>query len=68
MTDELLKNFETQIESLELIPSSGGVFEVQVNGSLVYSKKATGRHAATSEVVNTVSGLVDGGAAQVGSV
>ena len=66
MTDELLKNFETQIESLELIPSSGGVFEVQVNSSLVYSKKATGRHAAASEVVNTVRGLVDGGAAPEG--
>ena len=27
---------------VELIPSAGGVFEVVVNGKLIYSKKATG--------------------------
>ncbi|MCD6186584.1 MAG: Rdx family protein [Desulfuromusa sp.] len=27
---------------VELIPSSGGVFEVIVDGKLIYSKKATG--------------------------
>ena len=66
MADELLKNFEPQIASLELIPSSGGVFEVLVNGSLVYSKKATGRHAATSEVVNSVRALVGGDTPEAG--
>ncbi len=30
---------------VRLIPGSGGVFEVMVDGDLVYSKKATGRHA-----------------------
>jgi selenoprotein W-related protein len=66
LTDELLKNFEREIASLELIPSSGGVFEVLVNGSLVYSKIATGRHAATSEVINSVRELVGGGAEATG--
>ena len=66
MADELLKNFESEIASLELIPSSGGVFEVLANDSLVYSKKATGRHAATSEVVNSVQALVSGGSAEAG--
>ena len=66
MADELLKNFEPEIASLELIPSSGGVFEVLVNGSLVYSKTATGRHAATSEVVNSVKALAGGGSAEAG--
>jgi selenoprotein W-related protein len=66
LADELLKNFELEIASLELIPSSGGVFEVLVNGSLVYSKKATGRHAATSEVINSVKALAGGGSAEAG--
>jgi selenoprotein W-related protein len=30
---------------VELVPSRGGVFEVSVDGELVYSKKETGRHA-----------------------
>jgi selenoprotein W-related protein len=66
LTDELLKDFETEIESLELIPSSGGVFEVQVNGSLIYSKKATGRHASTGEILNIVKGLAGDHAAEAG--
>ena len=63
MADELLKNFEPEIASLELIPSSGGVFEVLVDGGLVYSKKATGRHAATSEVINSIRDLAGGSTA-----
>ena len=31
--------------AVHLIPGSGGVFEVTVDDDLVYSKKATGRHA-----------------------
>jgi len=36
---------------VKLIPSSGGVFDVTVDGRLVFSKKAVGRHAAPGEVV-----------------
>lgn len=36
--------------SVELVRSSGGVFEIEVDGELVYSKKETGRHAAWPEV------------------
>ena len=39
---------------LELIPSSGGVFEVTVDGSLLYSKKKLGRHAEPGEVMDLV--------------
>jgi selenoprotein W-related protein len=35
-----------------LIPSRGGVFEVVVDGDLIYSKKATGRHADPEEVLS----------------
>ncbi len=35
---------------LELIRSGGGVFEVELDGRLVYSKKATGRHCTHEEV------------------
>lgn len=36
--------------AVELIESSGGVYEVTVEGKLIYSKKATGRHAEWEEV------------------
>ena len=32
------------------MPSSGGRFEVRVGADLVYSKKATGRHAEAGEI------------------
>ena len=42
------------VEVLELVPSSGGVFDVFVDGELVFSKKSVGRHANPGEV----SGLI----------
>jgi selenoprotein W-related protein len=39
---------------VQLIPSSGGVFEVKVDGALVFSKKAIRRHAEPGEVVQLI--------------
>ena len=49
-----MKDFESEIESLELIPSSGGRFEVEVDGDLIFSKAQLGRHAEPGEVVKLV--------------
>lgn len=58
MTDELLKNYEHVIETITLVPSDGGRFEVTVNGQLVYSKLQTHRHAEPGEVLGLVRKLV----------
>ena len=52
MTDEVLgeREIEVFVRSWTLVPSSGGRFEVTVNGELVFSKKAVGRHAEPGEV------------------
>jgi len=52
--EQLLDEFSQHIEALTLIPSAGGVFDVTVDGDLVYSKEATGRHAEDGEVVGLV--------------
>jgi predicted Rdx family selenoprotein len=36
--------------SIELIRSSGGVFEVTRNGQLIYSKRATGLHPTWHDI------------------
>jgi selenoprotein W-related protein len=41
---------------VRLIPSSGGVFEVTVDCELVFSKKASRRHAEPGEVVRVIRG------------
>jgi selT/selW/selH-like putative selenoprotein len=35
---------------IDLIRSGGGAFEVELDGTLIYSKKATGRHCTPEEI------------------
>jgi selenoprotein W-related protein len=48
---------------VRLIPSSGGVFDVKLDGELVFSKKAIGRHAERGEVVGLMLKRRGGGTA-----
>lgn len=57
--DELLKEYEHMIETVSLVPSDGGKFEVSVNGRLVYSKLETKRHAEAGEIITIISKMVD---------
>ena len=56
--DELLKHYEHLIETVTLVPSDGGKFEVSVNGQLLYSKLETHRHAEPGEVLGLVRKMV----------
>lgn len=58
LTDELMKNYEHVIESITLVPSDGGRFEVTINGNLVFSKLQTHRHAEPGEVLGLVKNIV----------
>jgi selenoprotein W-related protein len=52
LTAEILgeREIEAFIASWKLIPSKGGAFELVINGDLLYSKKALGRHAEPGEI------------------
>jgi selenoprotein W-related protein len=50
LADELLTKYTHVIESLTLIPSSGGRFEVLADETLIFSKLTAGRHAEPGEV------------------
>ena len=54
MAEELLLEFEPNIDTFTLVPSDGGRFEVNVNGTLVYSKLQTKRHVEQGEVVSLI--------------
>jgi selenoprotein W-related protein len=58
---ELLKEYEPEIESVTLIPSDGGRFEVTVNNRLVYSKLRTGRHVQPGEVRDLIKKHLEDG-------
>ena len=42
------------MHEVQLIPGSGGVFEVNLDGELLFSKKTLKRHAAPGEVVGLI--------------
>ena len=55
VTEELLKNFQHRIESLTLVTGTKGVFDVEVDGEMVYSKEKTRRKPGPGEVVDAMN-------------
>lgn len=49
--EEIITHFRRDIDKLELIPGSGGIFEVTVNGDKIYSKDDTGVFPDTDEII-----------------
>ncbi len=55
---DLLSNYQHVIAQVEINTGSQGVFDVSVDGELLYSKKQTGRHAHPGEVLELFTELV----------
>ena len=49
-----IKNNINDVE-IEYIKSSGGVFEVEKDGKLIYSKRQTGRFPEASEIIGLLT-------------
>ena len=47
-------------EETELVKSSGGIFEVEDNGVLIFSKKELGRFPQGEEVFDIIQGVESG--------
>jgi len=50
MAQEILMTFGENIESLNLKPSSGGVFTIRLNDEILFSKKEEGRFPESKEI------------------
>jgi len=50
MAQELLTTFESEIAAVTLVPGTGGVFEVRVEGETVWSRTAEGRFPDIAEL------------------
>lgn len=50
LAEKILKTKKQTIGALTLVPSDGGVFEVEVDGKLVFSKKKEGRFPEWNEI------------------
>ena len=54
LTSKLLSTYKQQIQELKLVPSSGGCFELTVNGELIYSKLKTKEFPEEEWVLETI--------------
>ena len=48
---DLLQNYQHIIEDLTLVTGASGIFDVEVDGEMLYSKYATDCHADPGEVL-----------------
>lgn len=56
MADTISTKFGKNVE-VDLIPSSGGVFEVSLDGKPLYSKQKTGRFPNQQEVEEMITSI-----------
>lgn len=54
LAQEILTSFDTDIGRVSLVPGSGGVFEVQLNGEIIFSRKEAGRFPEAKEIKQLV--------------
>lgn len=54
MAQELLTTFEKEIGELSLIPGTGGVFDILVDGEVVWSRSNEGRFPDIKELKQRV--------------
>lgn len=55
---DLLSNYQHVIADLKLVTGGSGVFDVVVDGTTLYSKHETGRHANDGEVLQVFTDFV----------
>jgi selenoprotein W-related protein len=55
---ELLVTFEDELGGVTLVPGTGGIFEVTVDGALVWSRKAEGRFPELKELKQRIRDIV----------
>jgi selenoprotein W-related protein len=58
MAQELLTTFESDLSEVALVPGTGGIFEVRVNGRTVWSRKTDGGFPEPKELKQRVRDLV----------
>ena len=59
MAETISSKFGKNVE-VDLIPSSGGVFEISLDGKLLYSKQSTGRFPDQQEVEGMLASIEQG--------
>ena len=55
---EVLQGWAAQMSEIRLLPSSGGRFEVTLDGAIIFSKAQLGRHAQPGEIARLITARI----------
>ena len=58
LAQELLTTFEQDLTGVNLRPSTGGIFEVRLNGSVLFNRKAAERFPESKELKQLIRDLI----------
>ena len=59
LAQELLTTFEADLKSVSLQPGTGGVFEVRLNGAIIFSRKQAERFPDSKELKQLIRDVID---------
>lgn len=59
LAQELLTTFEQDLHGVTLKPGTGGIFEIHLDGQLIFSRKDAGRFPESKEVKQHIRDLID---------
>ena len=58
IAQELLSTFEDELDEVSLLPGEGGIFEMFVNGTLIWSRKEMGGFPEITELKQLVRNII----------
>lgn len=61
LAQELLMTFDADLGEVALVPGTGGIFEVRLDGVLLFSRKEAGRFPEAKELKQLVRDRIDPG-------
>jgi len=64
---DILSNYQHVIEDLALVPGDKGIFDVAIDGDMIYSKAETNRHAHPGEVLELFTAAVGSDVSRYGT-
>ncbi len=59
MAQELLTTFVEDLAEVALVPGTGGVFDIRLDGQLLFSRKDAGRFPEAKEIKQLVRDQID---------
>ena len=65
--NDLLTYYQHVIDDLTLVMGSKGIYDIEVDGDMLFSKQKTGRHANTGEVLQLFESRYGAGVERYGN-